>query len=148
MAEEPRQPALDLAQPGERWLYHTSGDVLGALVGRIAGKSLGAFLQERIFYPLRMKDTSFHVPAEKLDRFYPCYSSAGIFDGVQDSAWLGQPPFESGGGGLVSTVDDYFAFCRMMLKGGEGIVSPASIELMTQDHLTPAQRAGSEMFFG
>src|SRR5882757_7158867 len=63
-----------LAQPGEWWMYHVSGDVLGVLIARVSGQSLGAFMRERIFDPLGMKDTAFHVPAEKIDRLPACYS--------------------------------------------------------------------------
>jgi CubicO group peptidase (beta-lactamase class C family) len=147
-----------LAQPGERWMYHVSGDVLGALVARVSGQSFGAFLRERIFDPLGMKDTAFHVPPEKIDRLTEFYrfnhqtNTLDVFDDVANSAWLSEPPFESGGGGLVSTIDDYFAFSRMMLNKGrhrrEQILSRDTVELMTSDQLTPEQRAGSEIFFG
>jgi CubicO group peptidase (beta-lactamase class C family) len=147
-----------LAQPGERWMYHVSADVLGVLVARVAGKKLGAFLRERIFEPLGMKDTAFHVAPGKLDRFPACYvfnrqtKTLDVYDGVEESAWLSPPPFESGGGGLVSTVDDYFAFSRMLLNQGrhgrEQLLSRASVALMTSDQLTPGQRAGSELFLG
>jgi CubicO group peptidase (beta-lactamase class C family) len=139
-------------------MYHVSSDVLGILVARVAGKSLGAFMRERIFDPLGMKDTAFHVPAGKIDRLTPCYvfnqqtNKLDIYDDVVSSAWEPEPPSESGGGGLVSTIDDYHAFCRMMLNKGwhgrEQILSHAAVELMTSDQLTPAQRAGSELFFG
>ena len=62
-----------MAQPGERWMYHVSGDVLGVLIARVSGQSLGTFMRERIFDPLGMKDTAFHVPAEKIDRLPACY---------------------------------------------------------------------------
>jgi CubicO group peptidase (beta-lactamase class C family) len=147
-----------MAQPGERWMYHVSADVLGALIARISGKSLGTFMRERIFDPLGMKDTAFYVPADKINRLPACYSlnhqtkTLGLFDGAANSAWGSEPPSESGGGGLVSTVDDYFSFSRMMLNRGrhgrEQILSRASVELMTSDQLTPEQRAGSEIFFG
>jgi CubicO group peptidase (beta-lactamase class C family) len=147
-----------LAQPGERWMYQVSGDVLGALIARVSGQSLGTFMRERIFDPLGMKDTAFHVPPEKIGRLPEFYffnhqtNAVDVFDGMTDSAWRSEPPFESAGGGLVSTVDDYFAFSRMMLNqgrhGGEQILSRASVELMTSDQLTPEQRAGSELFFG
>ncbi|MCU1236659.1 MAG: beta-lactamase [Candidatus Solibacter sp.] len=147
-----------LAQPGERWMYHVSGDVLGALIARVSGQSLGTFLRERIFDPLGMKDTAFHVPPEKIHRLPAFYffnrqaNKLDFFDDVANSAWASEPRFESGGGGLVSTIDDYFAFCRMMLNKGrhgrEQIVSRAAVELMTSDQLTPDQRAGSELFFG
>jgi len=147
-----------LAQPGERWLYHVSGDVLGVLIARVAGMSLGGFLRERIFDPLGMKDTAFHVPAEKIGRlpavyfFDPQTNRLDLFEDQASPSWQVEPPFESGGGGLVSTIDDYFTFCRMMLNRGrhghEQILSRAAVELMTSDHLTPGQRADSEIFFG
>jgi CubicO group peptidase (beta-lactamase class C family) len=147
-----------LAQPGERWMYHVSFDLLGALIARVSGRSLGAFMRERIFEPLGMKDTGFHVPPEKSDRlpgFYFFNRESGTLDPFDDperSAWLREPRFESGGGGLVSTVDDYAAFSRMMLDKGrygtERILSPASVELMTTDQITPAHRAGCDIFFG
>jgi CubicO group peptidase (beta-lactamase class C family) len=147
-----------LAQPGERWMYHVSGDVLGALIARVSGQSLGTFMRDRIFDPLGMKDTGFHVPPEKIDRLPAFYffnrqtNKLDFFDDVANSAWSSEPPSESGGGGLVSTIDDYFAFSRMMLNKGrhgrEQILSRATVELMTSDQLTPEQRAGSELFFG
>jgi CubicO group peptidase (beta-lactamase class C family) len=147
-----------LAQPGERWMYHVSGDVLGALIARVSGQSLGTFMRDRIFDPLGMKDTGFHVPPEKIDRLPVFYffnrqtNKLDFFDDVANSAWRSEPPSESGGGGLVSTIDDYFAFSRMMLNKGrhgrEQILSRATVELMTSDQLTPEQRAGSELFFG
>jgi len=147
-----------LAQPGERWMYHVSGDVLGALIARVSGQSLGTFLRQRIFDPLGMKDTAFHVPPEKIHRLPTCYFSnrqtGGLdsFDDSANSSWSSEPPSESGGGGLVSTIDDYFAFSSMMLNKGrhgrEQILSRATVELMTSDQLTPEQRAGSEIFLG
>src|SRR5215510_6857871 len=75
-----------------------------------------------------------------------------FFDDIKKSAWSSEPPFESGGGGLVSTIDDYFAFCRRMLNKGryvnEQILSRATVELMISDQLTPEERIGSEIFFG
>ena len=147
-----------MAQPGERWMYHVSADVLGVLIARVSGQSLGTFMRERIFDPLGMKDTAFHVSSEKLDRLPACYffnrqtNTLDVFDDVVNSAWRPEPPFESGGGGLVSTIDDYFAFSRMMLHKGrhgrEQVLSRAAVELMTSDQLTPEQRAGAEVFFG
>jgi CubicO group peptidase (beta-lactamase class C family) len=144
-------------QPGERWLYHTGSDVLGVLIARASGRSLPDLLRERIFEPLGMKDTGFHVPAEKLARLTACYgrdSKTGaleLFDGPARSLFAVPPPFPSGGGGLVSTVDDCLAFGRMMLgKGRLGdtrILARPTVELMTTDQLTPEQKVGSEMFF-
>jgi CubicO group peptidase (beta-lactamase class C family) len=147
-----------LAQPGERWMYHVSSDVLGVLIARVSGQSLGTFMRQRIFDPLGMRDTAFRVPPEKIDRLPACYSfnrqtkTLEVYDDVANSAWRPKPPFESGGGGLVSTIDDYFSFSRMMLNKGrhgrEQILARATVELMTSDQLTPEQRAGSEIFFG
>jgi CubicO group peptidase (beta-lactamase class C family) len=147
-----------IAQPGERWLYQVSSDVLGVLVARVSGQSLGAFMRQRIFEPLGMRDTAFHVSSADIGRFPACYSfnpqtsGLDVYDDVANSSWLPEPLFESGGGGLVSTIDDYFAFSRMMLNKGrhgrEQVLSRATVELMTSDQLTPEQRAGSEVFFG
>ena len=130
----------------------------GSLIARVSGQSLGTFMRERIFDPLGMKDTAFHVPSEKIERLPAFYffnrqtNTLDLFDDVANSAWRAEPPFESGGGGLVSTIDDYFAFSRMMLNKGrhgrEQVLSRATVELMTSDQLTPEQRAGAEIFFG
>jgi CubicO group peptidase (beta-lactamase class C family) len=147
-----------LAQPGQRWMYHVSGDTLGALVARVSGRSLGAFMRERIFDPLGMRDTAFHVPRKNLGRMPAFYflnrrtNRLDFFDDPANSDWRSEPPFESGGGGLVSTIDDFFAFSRMMLNKGrhgrEQILSRTAVELMTSDQLTPEQRAGADIFFG
>ncbi len=149
-----RVAALPLMhQPGEKWLYDLGLDVLGVLIARASGKSFGTFLRERLFEPLGMKDTDFSVPAGKLDRFTGSYTGAlELYDGVENSEWRRPPRFESGSGGLVSTADDYLAFCQMMLNqgrhGAARILSRASIEVMTTDQVTPEQRQGMEMFFG
>ena len=145
-------------QPGERWMYETGSDVLGVLISRATGQPLETFFRGRIFEPLGMEDTGFHVPADKLDRLPPCYvadpgtGALDLYDDAGDSRWSRPPAFESCGGGLVSTVDDYLAFCRMMLNkgkhGGGRILSRPSIEPMTTDHLTPEQKVGAGMFFG
>ncbi|MGH6815513.1 MAG: serine hydrolase domain-containing protein, partial [Hyphomicrobiaceae bacterium] len=145
-------------QPGEKWLYHSGSEILGILIGRVSGRSLETFLRERIFAPLGMKDTAFSVPEDKLDRLATCYrtdpktGSLVVFDEARDGRFASPPIFESGGGGLVSTVDDYFAFCRMMLNNGkhgnERILSRLSVELMTTDHITPKQKAASPFFPG
>jgi CubicO group peptidase (beta-lactamase class C family) len=117
-----------------------------------------AFLRERIFEPLGMKDTGFHVPPEKLHRLPVTYAedeeSGGVkvFDPAEGGQWTSPPAFPSGRGGLVSTADDYHTFCQMLLNrgqhGGSRLLSEESVTLMTTDQLTPAQREGSEMFFG
>jgi CubicO group peptidase (beta-lactamase class C family) len=94
-----------LAQPGERWMYHVGGDVLGALIARVSGQSLGTFMRKRIFDPLGMKDSAFHVPPEKIDRLPASYvfnrqtNKLDFFDDPMHSAWRSEPPSESGGGG-------------------------------------------------
>ncbi|HTE36656.1 MAG TPA: serine hydrolase domain-containing protein [Reyranella sp.] len=136
-------------QPGERWLYHTGSDVLGVLIARVSGQSLEAFLQERLFAPLGMRDTGFHVPAAKLDRLASAYlmdpqkKALAFFDDAANSRWSKPPPFAAGGSGLVSTVDDFHAFYRMLMNGGvhgrERILARPSAE---------SQKQGTELFFG
>ncbi|PYN06217.1 MAG: serine hydrolase [Candidatus Rokuibacteriota bacterium] len=140
-------------QPGERWVYHTGSDVIGVLIARAAGQPLEAFLRERIFEPLGMRDTGFSVPAAGLDRLATSYwtnpqtRALDLYDDAKTGQWSRPPAFPSGGGGLVSTVDDYMAFGQMMLNVGRHertrILSRASIETMTTDQLTPAQKAVS-----
>jgi CubicO group peptidase (beta-lactamase class C family) len=140
-------------QPGEKWLYSTGSEILGVLIARVSGQSFEAFLQERIFEPLGIKDTAFAVPLEKLDRLTTCHwtvgpnGELGVFDGVEDSQWLRQPAFEDGSAGLVSTVDDYFSIGQMLLNKGKlgnvRILSRPSVELMTTNQLTPEQSAAS-----
>ncbi|MFE3761204.1 serine hydrolase domain-containing protein [Streptomyces sp. NPDC059104] len=141
-------------QPGERWLYNVGDDVLGVLVARVTGRSFEAFLRERVFEPLGMKDTGFHVPADKIDRLPPLYApdpQTGEFT-VADEAEGGHhsrpPAFQSGGGGLDSTVDDYHAYFRMLLghgtHGGRRILSRPAVELMTTNRLPAEQLADRE----
>jgi|SRR5882724_13429364 len=141
-------------QPGERWMYHTGSDVLGVLITRVVGRPLETFLRDRLFEPLGMKDTAFTVPAAKLDRLATSYLSdpttggVTLYDAAEGGQWSRPPAFPSGGGGLVSTVDDYLAFAQMLLgggrHGGERILSRLSVEAMTTDQLTPAQKAASD----
>lgn len=145
-------------QPGEKWLYNSGSDILGVLIARASGQSLESLLRERIFEPLSMTDTGFSVPEMKIDRlttFYrtdPRTGELSVYDEARNGRFTRPPIFESGAGGLVSTVDDYLAFCQMMLnKGtfnGQRILSRPSVELMTTDHLTPDQKAGSELILG
>jgi CubicO group peptidase (beta-lactamase class C family) len=145
-------------QPGTRWLYHTGADVLGVLIARAAGQSLETFLGERIFKPLGMKDTAFYVPSDKLDRLASKYevnpqtNALELDDDARDSKWSRPPPFPAGGAGLVSTVDDYLAFGRMMLNKGqlgrERILARPTVEAMLTDQLTPEQKAASDSFPG
>ena len=143
-------------QPGERWAYHTGYEVLGVLVARASGRPFDDFLRERLFAPLGMKDTGFVVPAEKLDRLTTAYArdeSTGrmeAWDTPADSFWSRQPTFPSGGGqgGLVSTADDFLAFCRMLLSGGQGLLSSASIQEMLTDQIPEEVKAASPFSAG
>jgi CubicO group peptidase (beta-lactamase class C family) len=145
-------------QPGECWMYNTGSDVLGVLIARAAGRPLETFLHERIFEPLGMKDTGFSVPADKIDRLATAYSvnpETGVLQ-VNDPAlggqWSRPPAFPSGGGGLASTIDDYFVFAQMLRNHGKHgsarILSRPSVETMTIDHLTPAQKVASNWLAG
>ena len=139
-----------LHQPGEGWLYNTCSDILGVLIARVDGAALPEFLAERVFEPLGMVDTAFAVPTGKLDRFTGYYQAAGsggleLVD-APDGQWSSVPAFPSGAGGLVSTVDDWYRFARMLLDGGGKLLSPASVRLMATDHLTAAQREAGELF--
>ncbi|MDQ1477973.1 MAG: hypothetical protein QOE62_3202 [Actinomycetota bacterium] len=139
-------------QPGERWMYNTGSDVLGVLIARASGQPFETFLRERIFEPLAMHDTAFYVPAGDLDRFATGYAPSrepGALEQTDapDGEWSRPPAFPSGAGGLVSTVGDYYAFAQMLLSGGvlgsERILARPSVEAMTTDQLTPAQKAAS-----
>jgi len=133
-----------LRQPGEAWLYNTCSNIQGVLIARVSGQALPAFLAERIFEPLAMTDTGFHVPAEKLDRLPP-YRGPELAP-IDDGLWTEPPVFPSGAGGLVSTLADLQRFGRMLLADGDGLVSPRSLRLMTTDHLTQEQRDASTVF--
>ena len=132
--------------PGDRWNYSNSTDVLGRVVEVASGMSLDQFFQTRIFGPLGMKDTGFHVPAESLDRLMACYRRdpvSGVISladpGGAASAYAKPPNVFSGGGGLASTIGDYFRFCLMLANGGEldgvRLLSPKTLEFMTMNHL-------------
>ena len=145
-------------QPGERWMYNTGSDVLGVLIERAAGQPFETFLRERIFDPLGMTDTAFGVPWEQIGRLATSYvidpgsGAAVIYDEPDQGQWSRLPSFPSGGGGLVSTVDDFLAFADMLRgKGGsrgERILSRPSVEFMTSDQLTPEQKAASGLVPG
>jgi CubicO group peptidase (beta-lactamase class C family) len=144
-------------QPGERWMYHMSAEILGVLITRVTGQPLETFLRERIFGPLSMTDTTFHVPADRLSRLPACYGSDMVTGKliVLEAAGAGYATrpgvFESGAGGLVSTADDLIAFGQMMLLNGAGeerVLSRTAIELMTMDHIAPAEKALSPFFEG
>lgn len=147
-----------VAQPGERWLYHMSAQILGVLIARASGQSLSAFMRERIFEPLGMKDSGFTVARAQLERVATCCcedpasGAISVLEGVGNEL-LAQPClFESGGGDqFVSSADDLFAFGRMLLgRGacgqGRRILSRLSVELMASNQLTPHQKTASPFF--
>jgi CubicO group peptidase (beta-lactamase class C family) len=143
-----------LHQPGEAWLYNTCSDIQGVLVERVTGQALPDVLRERLFEPLSMVDTDFEVPADKRDRFVCRYANnpdgtTHLADGP-DGHWSKRPAFASGGAGLVSTVDDWYAFGWMLLNrgrfGDRQILSEDAVAQMTSDQLTPDQRRGSNLF--
>lgn len=144
-----------LAQPGTTWLYNTTSDIQGVLVARVTGCPLPEYLAERLFEPLGMTDTAFHVPSAKLDRFTSYYEPAEagglVLKDARDGLWSRPPSFPSGAGGLVSTLDDWWAFSRMLLAGGVAddghrVLDPGSVRTMRTDQLTAAQRAESALF--
>jgi CubicO group peptidase (beta-lactamase class C family) len=130
--------------PGNRWNYGISTDVCGYLVEVISGMSFDEYLKKYIFEPLGMVDTGFYVPPEKVGRFAANYNRDAnkkmqLVDDPANSAYLTPPTCFSGGGGLVSTMADYYRFCQMLLNGGEldgvRILGPRTIEYMTKNHL-------------
>lgn len=141
-------------QPGESFMYGTSADLLGAVVEIVSGMRFGAYLQKEIFEPLGMKDTAFDVPMEKRSRLTGVYmeTEGGLqaFDenrlGICNHMDAPQIAFESGGAGLVSTIEDYRKFTQMLMQQGtyEGkeILSPATVTFMTTGKLLPHQEAG------
>jgi CubicO group peptidase (beta-lactamase class C family) len=131
-------------QPGERWMYSLSTDVCGALVEILSDQRFDKYLEENIFKPLGMKDTSFSVDPSKLSRFAANYrrgpdKKLQLIDDPEKSAYLKEPSFFSGGGGLTGTTADYMRFCEMLRRGGEldgaRILGPRTIELMHMNHL-------------
>lgn len=142
-------------QPGTRWYYSVSTDVLGRLVEVVSGMPFDHFLQSRIFEPLGMKDTGFHVPPGELHRLTRTYRHAGPDRSLVLGDTLGftrPPTLFSGGGGLVSTADDYARFTQMLLNGGEldgvRLLGPKTVELMATDHLGDVPGPGTGMGFG
>ena len=132
-----------LYQPGERWLYNTGADVLGVLIARASGQPLDVFLRERVFEPLGMADTGFATT--HVDRLGSCYAptrrrASGRSSTRPTASGPRRRRSRRAAGGLVSTVDDFHAFARMLLAGGRlpdgtRLLSRASVEAMTTDHL-------------
>lgn len=130
-----------LAQPGERWLYQTGSQVLGVLASRRAAAPFDRVLKERLLDPLGMRDTGFHAAdTTRLATAYGRRNGRLEVTDAPDGQWSRPPAFADGGAGLVSSVDDVVAFGRMLLRGGDQILAPATIAEMTRNQLTPAQR--------
>lgn len=132
-------------QPGTQWVYSASMDVQGYIIEKISGQSLPEFFEQHIFKPLGMKDSGFYVPADKRNRFVTVYRSNEKGEVIPAPGFGGdyaaQPTMPSGGGGSVTTAEDYYRFALMLANGGElngvRILSPASVTLMTSNHLAP-----------
>jgi len=132
-------------QPGTKWNYSVSMDIQGYIIEKLSGQSLPDFMRDNIFQPLGMKDTGFYVPAEKRSRFVTNYrlNAQGVM--AIDNSLMGdydkQPTLPSGGGGLVTTAQDYYRFAQMLGNGGEldgvRILAPATVHLMGSNHLAP-----------
>ena len=141
-----------LFQPGSSWKYGSSADVLGAVIEAAADMSFGEYLDKNFFGPLGMKDTGFFVPEEKRDRLVTVYRTdgkGGLIPYLENhlgifNAMDRKPAFESGGAGLVSTVDDYARFAQMLLNGGEldgvRVLKRRTIDYMTAGALNGIQR--------
>jgi CubicO group peptidase (beta-lactamase class C family) len=145
----PPEPDEWMRRLGTLPLVHQPGE-LGVLIARAADQPLEVFMRERIFAPLGMHDTGFSVPESKIDRLSICYGTnfetgeRTVYDPAEGGQWSRPPAFPSAAGGLVSTIDDVLAFGQMLMNNGCSaggrILSRASVETMTTDHLTPAQK--------
>jgi CubicO group peptidase (beta-lactamase class C family) len=147
--------------PGEKWHYSVATDVVGYLVEVLSDRPLADFLQEKIFDPLGMVDTAFHIDPSKLSRFCTLYgktpdSDFGVLDLPDSSAFLPPVAAQSGGSGLVSTTTDYLQFAQCILNKGElngvRLLGPRTVELMTCNHLPavllPISFEGAEPMLG
>ena len=156
MIDQLAQIPLDFS-PGTAWNYSVAIDVLGYLVEKLSGLSFGEFLRTRLFEPLGMHDTAFHVAPDKVERLTSCYQPEGgtdlkLQDDARESTYAQPPLLESGGGGLVSTAHDYLRFCRMMLNGGalDGvqILSPKTVALFSLNFLPDGKEVADLAFPG
>lgn len=139
-----------MCQPGSEWNYSRSTDILGRVIEVISGKSLSAFLTERILAPLQMTETAFHTSADNKGRLAePFPTDPWSNDAVRLFDMLEKPTMESGGGGLVSTTMDYARFCQMLLNGGEldgnRIVGRKTLQFMASNHLNPGVKVDSHL---
>jgi CubicO group peptidase (beta-lactamase class C family) len=141
-----------LYQPGTKWVYSVSVDVVGRLVEVLSGYPLDEYLDQKIFVPLDMRDTFFQVPTDKVSRFGTNHrrdretGKLTVVDRPGDSRYTKEVTFFSGGAGLVSTARDYYKFSQMLLNGGEfgsvRLLSPKTVELMTRNHLPEGVSSG------
>jgi CubicO group peptidase (beta-lactamase class C family) len=136
-------------QPGKGWTYSVSMDIEGYIVEKLSGQSLPDFMRDQIYKPLGMRDAGFYVQAEKRNRFVTLYRTGTNGELVADPPGSGmangyseQPTMASGGGGMVSTAEDYYRFAQMLANGGEldgrRILAPATVKLMASNHV-PAE---------
>ena len=150
-------PLLD--EPGSRWLYGISSDILAAVVSRAAGEPFEEFLHRRLIDPLGMKDTAYSVPAEKADRlatsYRPGLKEMKVLEAAAESKYLKDPAFKGGGSGLVSTITDYARFLQMIANGGEfqgkRYLRESTVDLMRTNQLPlsiPQIAFGKEQRFG
>ncbi len=145
-------------QPGTKWRYSLSMDIQGYIIERITGQSLPDFMRDHLFTPLGMRDAAFYVPTEKSARFATLYEN-DRHDGLQpdttngsgEGNFLSPPTRPSGGGGLVSTAEDYYRFAQMLGNSGElggvRILAPSSVRLMDTNHI-PASMLTGEFHVG
>jgi CubicO group peptidase (beta-lactamase class C family) len=145
-------------QPGKGWVYSLSMDIQGYIVEKLSGQSLPDFMHDHIFAPLGMKDAAFMVPEDKLSRFAANYHAGpqgelvpGIPPNGTPFNYTVQPTMPSGGGGLVSTAEDYYRFAQMLANGGElngvRVLAPSTVKLMTSNHV-PASLLTGEFGIG
>jgi len=144
-------PLLD--QPGSRCRYAGGAQVAGVLIERVAEAPLADVLRERVFEPLGMVDTSFFVPAAKQHRFATQYTPDAETGELRvldrpDGWWSTPPAMPDANGWLVSTIDDLWSFASMLAAGGDGVLSPESVRLMTVDRMTAEERAENRIFVG
>jgi CubicO group peptidase (beta-lactamase class C family) len=142
-----------LYQPGKQWVYSVSMDIEGYIVEKLSGQSLPDFMRDHIYNPLGMKDAGFFVPAEKSSRFVTNYhpdAQGNLVAKTSNPAipmnYTVQPTMPSGGGGMVSTAEDYYRFAQMLVNGGvldgKRILSPATVKLMTSNHVPASLLTG------
>jgi CubicO group peptidase (beta-lactamase class C family) len=142
-----------LYQPGQGWLYSSSMDIQGYIVEKLSGQSLPDYDRDHIFTPLGMRDAGFFVPQDKRSRFATNYrpNPQGELVATAPGDYAAQPTMASGGGGMVSTAEDYYRFAQMLANGGEldgkRVLAPATVKLMTSNH-TPASLMTGEFGIG